>query len=271
VQGQGHAGEVSREQARAFAQVVAPTLLGVARRALDLAELEDGDAVLDVTTGSGLAAYLAAERVGREGTVIGLDDAPALLEVAEERAPAGSARIRWQQGDPARLTFADESFDAVLCLQSLPAFPRPDAVLEELRRVLVERGRLVVTIWGARAANEWIDLVERALRQAGAAGPRRPFPLWPPSNLEALLQASGFEEIEAGRLTDQLRFQDVDGLWQWAGASREWGGLLRALPGEVRERVRTSLAAALAARHRRGEAAVGREIVYARAIAPPSP
>ncbi len=44
--------------------------------------------------------------------------------------------------------------------------PRPDAILQEFRRVLVEDGRLVLTLWGTRSGNEWIDLVERALRRA---------------------------------------------------------------------------------------------------------
>jgi ubiquinone/menaquinone biosynthesis C-methylase UbiE len=264
---------VSPHQARAFAQHVSPTLLGVARRAVDIAALEDGQAVLDVAAGTGLAAFLAAERVGREGTVIGLDDSAAMRAVAEERAAAagGSANlIRWQSGDPERLSYADESFDAVLCLQALPDYPRPDAVLEELRRVLVEGGRLVLTIWGARTSNEWIDLVERAVRPA-LPDLRRPFRLLQPSNLEALLQGAGFEEIESGRLVDRMRFQEVDGLWQWAAASREWGPLLGTLPETERERVRAALARSLAVRQRGGEAAVGREFVFARAIAPPSP
>jgi ubiquinone/menaquinone biosynthesis C-methylase UbiE len=263
--------DVTPEQARAYAQYVGPTLLGVARRAVDLAELEDGQAVLDVATGTGLAAFLAAERVGREGTVIGLDASPSMLAVAEERAAgAGNDQIRWQPGDPARLSYADESFDAVLCLQALIDFPRPDAVLEELRRVLVEGGRLVLTSWGARASNEWIELVELALRPVHPAG-ARPFRLLQPSNLEALLQAAGFEEIEVGRLVDRMRFLDADGLWHWAAASREWGPLLGTLPAAAQERVRAALARALADRQRGGEAAVGREFVFARAIAPPSP
>ena len=97
--------DVAPAQAQAFAQYVGPTLLGVARRAVDLAELEDGQAVLDVATGTGLAAFLAAERVGPEGTVIGLDTLPGDARRgrgAGRWAPAAD-QIRWQEGDPARL------------------------------------------------------------------------------------------------------------------------------------------------------------------------
>ncbi len=263
--------DVARAQALAFAQHVAPTLLTVARRAVDLAEIEEEQAVLDVAAATGLAAFLAAERVGREGTVVALDEDAAMLEVGQERsAAAGYEYIRWQQGSPGRLGFADESFDAVLCLQGFLTFPRPDAILQEFRRVLVEDGRLVLTLWGTRSGNEWIDLVERALRRALPEPPRRPFPLLQPGNLEVLLQTAGFEQIELGRVADRLRFRDMDGLWQWALASREWGALLSGLHPAAQARAQETLAAALTARRRGGEAEVAREIVYARAIAPPA-
>ena len=108
---------------------------------------------LDVATGSGLAAFIAAERVGREGTVIGLDASPAFLAVAEERAAAaGNDQIRWQEGDPARLSYADESFDAVLCLLALTDFPRPDerwrcGACGNLTRFDVARSRRTVEFW----------------------------------------------------------------------------------------------------------------------------
>jgi hypothetical protein len=68
-----------------------------------------------------------------------------------------------------------------------------------------------------------------------------------------------------------MRFLDVDGLWHWAAASREWGTLLHGLGAADKERVRAALAERLAGRRRGGEVAIGREIVYARAIAPPAP
>ncbi|MGH2353129.1 MAG: class I SAM-dependent methyltransferase [Chloroflexota bacterium] len=262
--------DFSVEQAQRFAQHVAPTLVAVARRAVDLAEIQPGQTVLDVATATGLAAFLAAERAERDGTVIGLDASPALLAVAQQRATSvGYGHIRWQQGDPAGLTFADEAFDVVLCLQALMTFPRPDIVLEEARRVLVEGGRLVLTTWGARAENEWIGLVERALRRAIPPPlPALPFRLAQPGNLEALLQAAGFEDVEGGRMLDRLRFQGADGLWEWVTATREWGPTLATIPADAQQRACEALSSLLAGRLRNGEVAIGREIIYVRAIAP---
>lgn len=263
---------MSEDHARRYAQYVAPTFVRLARRAVELAEIEAGQTVLDVGTGTGLAAFLAGERAGRDGAVIGLDASPAMLAVAGERSAAvGYDFIRWQQGDAAQLTFADESFDAVLCVQVLMLLPRPDAALEEMRRVLVEGGRVVITLWGTKAGNEWIGILEGALR--GAAPEVRPppsFGLAQPGNLEALLQTTGFDQIEAARVPDRMRFQGAEGFWQWACATGRWGPVLMALSPPVQERVRAALETSLASRLRDGEVTVGREVVYARAVAPAS-
>jgi ubiquinone/menaquinone biosynthesis C-methylase UbiE len=262
--------EAARREAERYADRVAPTFVTIARRAVDLAQIEPGQSVLDVGTGTGLAAFFAAERAGRDGTVIGLDAAAAMLDVARDRSAAvGYGHIRWQQGDAAELTFADESFDAVLAVQSLMLLPRPDLALEEIRRVLVEGGRAVVTIWGAKRANEWAGLLEQALRRADpAAAPPEPFGLGQSGNLEALLQAVGLEDIEAARVPDVMRFQGPEAFWEWAQVTCRWGPAIAALDSYRRERMRAAVLSSLAPRVRGGEVAISREIVYARAVAP---
>lgn len=256
--------------AQRYAQFVAPTFVTLARRAVDLAQIEPGHSVLDLCTGTGIAAFLAAERAGREGSVIGLDISPAMLAIAQQRATAvGYEHIHWQVGDAQHLTYADESFDAVLCVQGLMLLDRPDAALDEIRRVLVEGGRLVLTLWGTRAGNEWSALLEDALRR-GAPGHRAPsqYALSQPGNLEVLLQANGFEEIDVVRVPDRMRMQGLDAFWGWCLSAGRWGQLLMSLPEETRARVRAALDRDLSPQMREGEVAVEREIVYARAIAP---
>jgi ubiquinone/menaquinone biosynthesis C-methylase UbiE len=264
------AAQEARRLAERYADAVAPTLVQLARRAVDLAGVEAGHAVLDLGTGTGLAAFLAAERTGREGTVIGLDASPAMLAVARARSAAvGYDYIKWQQGTAAQLTFADESFDAVLAVQSLVVLPRPDLALEEIRRVLVEGGRAVITVWGSRAGNEWIGLLEQALRRAAPqARPPEAYALSQPGNLEALLQAAGLTAIEAARVPDVMRFQGAAAFWEWAQATHRWDTAIAGLPPERRERMRAAVLAAVSPRSRDGEVALRREIVYARAVAP---
>ena len=263
---------VTEDRARRYAQHVAPTFVTLVRRAVDLAEIEPGHSVLDLCTATGLAAFLAAERAGREASVIGLDPSAALLDVARERSKnVGYEHIRWQEGEPVPLTYADESFDAVLCLQQLLFHPNPLAVLEESRRVLVEDGRLVITLWGARGSNEWMAVLEDTLRRLSDAPLPGSLALTQPGNIEALLQMSGYEQIETARVPDRMRLQGVEGLYEWARASSRWGDAIDALTDERRERVLAALERSFAGHVRDGELALEREIVYARAIAPPSP
>jgi hypothetical protein len=65
-----------------------------------------------------------------------------------------------------------------------------------------------------------------------------------------------------------MRFQGIDALWEWARAVDPWAGVLDSLAVETRLRVRDALAALAGPRARDGEITVGREIVYARAVAP---
>jgi ubiquinone/menaquinone biosynthesis C-methylase UbiE len=262
---------VTEDRARRYAQHVAPTFVTIVRRAVDLAEIQPGDSVLDLGTNTGIAAFLAAERAGREGSVIGLDSAAPLLAIARERsAGVGVDYIRWQEGQAAPLTYADESFDAVLCLHALLHQPNPTAVLEEVRRVLVEEGRLVATLWGPRSNNEWMAFLEDTLRRSSSQPLPGSLALTMPGNLEVLLQAAGFKDIETAHVPDRMRLQGTAGLWEWARATPRWADAIEALAEDQRERVRAAIDRAFASQVRDGELALEREIVYARAVAPAS-
>jgi SAM-dependent methyltransferase len=263
-------GADDRAAADRFARQVAPTLVTVARRAVDLAELEEGDAVLDLGTATGLVAFLAAEKAGRDGTVIGVDPSSGMLAVAQERSEAvGYSHLRWEQSDGIHLGFADESFDAVLCVQALSAFAEPYTALEEAKRVLVAGGHLVVTTWGPRSGNEWHALLEDALRSAAPRLSRPPaLPLSQPGNLEVVLQALGFEQIEVARAPDRMRLDGLSAFWEWASAMRPWAAVVDSLPADAQRRLREQLASALRHRAHDEELVLRREIVYARAVAP---
>lgn len=256
--------------ARRVAHSVAPTFVTIARRVVDLAEIAPGHTVLDVHTGTGIAAFLAVERAGREGSVIGMDSSPALLTIARERSAAvGYEHILWQEGNAAALTYATDSFDAVLCMHGLVRVPNPLSVLDEFRRVLVEGGRVALSSWSTRASNEWQGFLDAAVRTTGhqlsvASGPAQP------GNIEALLQSAGFIDVEAVRLPDVLRFPGVAAFWDWVTALPPWAEAIAALPAAAQARTSEALLALLAPRERGGELVLGRETVYARAVAPES-
>ncbi|MGH9432328.1 MAG: class I SAM-dependent methyltransferase [Terriglobia bacterium] len=106
------------------------------RRVFEQAGIGSGMKVLDVGSGPGDVAFLAAGMVGPEGKVTGTDRAPQAVEKANERAASlGHSNITFVQGDPAEMTF-DQPFDAVVGRFVLMYYPNPAATLRRFVRHL---------------------------------------------------------------------------------------------------------------------------------------
>src|SRR6187401_373566 len=89
-------------------------------RLLALADLREGERVLDVACGTGLVTFPAASRVGSRGTVLGVDISERMIDLARtdahKRALTGVTFERMEAED---LRVADASFDVVLCALGL--------------------------------------------------------------------------------------------------------------------------------------------------------
>ena len=114
------------------------------RRALELIAVGPGERLLDVASGSGDSAVLAAREHGC--VVTGIDFGEAAVVDARRAADAAGVRDRvaFRVGDAEALPFADESFDAVLCECSLCTFPDKRRALAEVRRGLRPGGRVAI-------------------------------------------------------------------------------------------------------------------------------
>ena len=111
-----------------------------------LASLAPGETVLDLGAGAGFDCFLAAERVGPEGRVIGVDMTPEMVEKARANAlEGGFANVEFRLGEIEALPVADASVDAVIsnCVLNLSA-DRP-RVLAEVMRVLRPGGRVMIS------------------------------------------------------------------------------------------------------------------------------
>jgi SAM-dependent methyltransferase len=119
-----------------FAGVANPFTLG---------RLEPVERVLDLGSGAGTDSLVAAQMVGPEGHVTGIDMTPEMLAKARAAAEEmGAVNVDFVESEAEQLPFADESFDVVISNGVIDLIPDKDAVFGELFRVLKPGGRIQV-------------------------------------------------------------------------------------------------------------------------------
>jgi arsenite methyltransferase len=127
-------------------------------------ELQPGETVVEIGSGAGFDAVLAAQQVGSTGRVIGVDMTPAMLEKARANiAGLGLTNVEFRQGYMEELPIDDASADVVISNGVINLSPDKEAVFREIARVLKPGGRVqIADIVVARAvpdaAKENIDL-----------------------------------------------------------------------------------------------------------------
>ena len=143
----------------------------VSKTLVRAADLQPGEHVLDVACGTGHVTRAAAERVGSTGTVVGIDIAPDMIEVAKSVRVPGGARVDWHIADAAALPIPDASVDVVLCQMGLMFMENKAGAVAEMRRVLAPTGRIVINTPGP--IPRFFELLERATRRAHQPRSRR--------------------------------------------------------------------------------------------------
>ena len=121
------------------------------RRTITRLNLKPGASVLDVCCGSGASAIPAAEAVGPNGSVLGVDLAEDLLGLARAKASQhGLKHIEFRTGDLLNLGLPESDFDAVICVFGIFFVPDMQAATRELWRLVRPGGNLAITTWGPR-------------------------------------------------------------------------------------------------------------------------
>lgn len=189
-----------------------------ARRLLDAARLRDGERVLDVACGTGVAARLAAEAVGATGSVAGVDANPGMLAVARAATPAGLS-ITWHHGSAEALPVADVSVDVVLCSLGFQFFADKAGALREMRRVLAPGGRLAIGTPGPTPAlfQALDDVLADHLGPEASMFVDAVFSVHDPAEVRSMLDAAGLADVEVTTAPLRLRLPPpADFLWQYA-------------------------------------------------------
>ena len=232
--------QLEEGSAEAYERYLVPLLFAPgAEYLIKLAGLGMGERVLDVACGTGIVARRAAQRVGSSGRVVGLDINEDMLEVARKVSSDANPTIEWQQGDATDMPLLDGVFDAVFCQQALQFFPDRLAALREMRRVLVENGRLALSVLRSTEHNPGYrllaDVVERHVGADAGSMMRSPFSSLRTEELRELMAGAGFGKVRILLGIAPVRYPSAEEFLQWEGASSPLAGLIGTLSDEARE------------------------------------
>jgi SAM-dependent methyltransferase len=185
----------------------------LAPRFVEFAGVRDGDAVLDVGSGTGsLAAAIA--RAAPSSRIVGIDPSAPYVGLAQSQY--GGNLVRFEVGDAQQMRFETGTFDRTVSLLVVNFIPDAKKAVSEMRRVTKSKGTVAAAVWDYGEGMEmlrvfWDEAV--ALAPAAAARDERNMPLCRRGDLAALWRESGLLNVVEEGLTIETRFASFDDYW----------------------------------------------------------
>jgi SAM-dependent methyltransferase len=209
----GNASTSGSLHARAWAEgyeLIDLQLSPLGLRAIETLFLSLGNVVLDIGCGAGQTLLQLADRVGPDGQVIGVDNAPQLVEIARRRTAALS-QARVIEADAQSLDLPSRSADAVFSRFGIMAFNDPVEAFTNFHRILKPAGRLAFCCWRSLEENESdhfplsaVGLEERI--------DRTPFSFADPQSVRSILEMAGFGDITIQAHDERVSSGDLDAM-----------------------------------------------------------
>ena len=205
------------------------------KKLVELAEIEEGDRVLDIATGIGEPAITAAKKVGAKGYVLATDISPKMLSVAKQRADSFGLQniVEFKEIDAEKIILDLQGkqpsavpFDVVLCRWGLMFFPNLASALTNIYQLLLPGGRVAAAVWSEPAKvpklYTAIDVVTQQLSITSSSGHYteilRPFSLANINIVKDALIEAGFRDIHIESLNVTFDFTSADDYADFAKA-----------------------------------------------------
>jgi len=216
----------------------------VSERMLDMVNLAPGFQLLDIASGTGEPALSAAHIVGDKGSVMGIDLAEPMLEVAREKAIQQALKnIEFRVMDAENLDFPVDTFDAMTMRWGLMFMPNPDKCLASVHRVLRPQARISLACWAEPERNPFVGILVKTLSRymdMPSKDPKAPgiFAFANRDYLYDTIAAAGFSDIHVEEMViDVLEVEDGQAYWD---AISDLAAPVMALVNQLDDRARAS-------------------------------
>jgi len=174
----------------------------VSDRLVELAQITQGQKVLDIGTGIGEPAVTVARKVGPNGRVVGIDISPQMLAIAKERARDNGLDeiIEFREADAESFSLPSSNFDAIVSRWGLMFLPNLPHALASMREALVPGGRIAAAVWSVPQKVPFLSLaIGTAMREVAASPPPPgtpgPFTLADTNMLQEKFRQAGFRDV----------------------------------------------------------------------------
>ncbi|MED5315935.1 MAG: class I SAM-dependent methyltransferase [Pseudomonadota bacterium] len=190
-------------------------LAPVGERILDTLSLPATARALDVGCGCGHPTLSLAQRIGSDGSVIGIDVSAPMLALAEELAvqdTADRAEVTFLEADAQTHAFKPESLEIVFSRFGVMFFDDPVAAFRNIHNALTVNGQLAFCCWQPRAVNPFMTMPAMAALELLPAPPEMPprtpgpFAFAEADYVEAILIEAGFKDIAITPISHPLVF-----------------------------------------------------------------